>query len=261
MNMKKQLLLLVMMLLPMVASVNVFAYDIAVENADGVKIYYNYINNGNELEVTYLHGPSSSNNSSAYQGNVVIPEEVTFMSRTRSVTSIGNYAFSDCYFLTSVTIGNSVTSISNGAFSGCSGLTSVTIGNSVTSIGDDAFFGCRSLTSITIPNSVTSIGGRAFDGSDLATVISQIETPFAITGNNYDSRTFSKNTFLNATLYVPAGTLSQYEMTDGWKDFLFKEEGSGPGGGGGGGTQKCEKPTISYSNVKLTFHSSTSGAS
>ena len=48
--MKKQSLLLVMMLLPMVAS----AYDIAVENADGVTIYYNYINDGKELGVAYL---------------------------------------------------------------------------------------------------------------------------------------------------------------------------------------------------------------
>ena len=40
-----------------------------------------------------------------------------------------------------MTIGNSVTSIGDYAFSSCSGLTSVTIGNSVTSIGDYDFFG------------------------------------------------------------------------------------------------------------------------
>ena len=47
--MKKQLLLLMMILLPMVAN----AYDIGVKNEDGVFIYYNYINDGSELEVTY----------------------------------------------------------------------------------------------------------------------------------------------------------------------------------------------------------------
>ena len=47
--MKKQLLLLAMILLPMVAS----AHDIEVKNADGVTIYYNYINDGTELEVTF----------------------------------------------------------------------------------------------------------------------------------------------------------------------------------------------------------------
>jgi len=79
-----------------------------------------------------------------------------------SVTSIGDYAFSGCTGLTSVTIGNSVSFIGAYAFSGCTGLTSMTIGNSVTSIGDGAFSGCRGLTSVTIPNSVTSIGYVAF---------------------------------------------------------------------------------------------------
>ena len=79
-----------------------------------------------------------------------------------SVTSIGDYAFSNCSSLTSITIPNSVTSIGDGAFRYCSGLTSITIPNSVTSIGDYALEGCSGLTSITIPNSVTSIGGYAF---------------------------------------------------------------------------------------------------
>ena len=81
-----------------------------------------------------------------------------------SVTSIGNYAFSYCEGLTSITIPNGVTSIGDSAFSYCEGLTSITVGNSITSIGYDAFRGCMGLTSITIPNSVTSIGDAAFYG-------------------------------------------------------------------------------------------------
>lgn len=65
-----------------------------------------------------------------------------------SVTSIGNYAFSGCTGLTSITIPDSVTSIGGSAFAGCTGLTSVTIPNSVTSIGDYAFFECTGLTDI-----------------------------------------------------------------------------------------------------------------
>ena len=133
--MKKQLLLLVI-LLSMVGT-KAWAYNIAVENADGVTIYYNYINDGKDLEVTY-----KTSNYNSYSGSVVIPEEVTYMNRTRKVTSIGNTAFANCISLTSITIPNSVTSIGNSAFYGCSGLTSVTIPNSVTSIGNYAFMRC-----------------------------------------------------------------------------------------------------------------------
>ena len=125
--MKKHLLLFAMILLPLVAS----AHDFEVQNADGVTIYYNYINNGAELEVTF-RGSKYDSFSNEYQGNVAIPEEVTYMNRTRKVTSIGDRAFDRCSGLTSVTIGNSVTNIGNQAFYGCSGLTSVTIPNSVT---------------------------------------------------------------------------------------------------------------------------------
>ena len=95
--MKKQLLLFVMMVLPFMAS----AHDIEAQNADGVTIYYNYINNGTELEVTF-RGSSHDSYSGEYQGNVVIPEEVTFMNRTRKVTSIGDDAFQYCSGLTSL---------------------------------------------------------------------------------------------------------------------------------------------------------------
>lgn len=87
--------------------------------------------------------------------NLVIPN---------SVTSIGNYAFTNCTGLSSVTIGSSVTSIDTSAFYGCTGLSSVTIPNSVASIGVSAFQNCSGMTSITIPSSVTSIGDNAFSG-------------------------------------------------------------------------------------------------
>ena len=251
--MKKHLLLFAMILLPLVAS----AHDIEVQNADGKTIYYNYINDGTELQVTY-GGSNYNSYLNEYQGNVVIPEEVTYMNRTRKVTSIGSYAFYDCSGLTSVTIPNSVTSIGNHAFRYCFGLTSVTIPNSVTSIGDEAFYDCSGLTSVTIGSGVTSIGNNAFDGVDIPTVISLIENPFTITGKTSDYRTFSQNTFNNATLYVPNGTIDKYKATDGWKDFVFIEEGTG--GGDTPTTQKCEKPTISYENGQLKFASATDGA-
>ena len=45
-----KLSILLSILLSMVGA-KAFAYDIAVKNSDGVTIYYNYINEGLELEV------------------------------------------------------------------------------------------------------------------------------------------------------------------------------------------------------------------
>lgn len=51
MNIKIKTILFTLLIL--MASSKVYAYDIAVENADGVTIFYNYINDGTELEVTH----------------------------------------------------------------------------------------------------------------------------------------------------------------------------------------------------------------
>ena len=78
------------------------------------------------------------------------------------VTTIGSFAFSNCYSLKSVIIPNGVTSIGDSAFSYCGSLTSVTIPDSVTTIGGKAFSSCSSLTSVTIPDSVTTLGYNPF---------------------------------------------------------------------------------------------------
>ena len=78
------------------------------------------------------------------------------------VTSIGDYAFDNCYCLSSITIPNNVTSIGEYAFSNCGGVGNISLSNTLTSIGDYAFGGIQQTTSITIPDSVTSIGKGAF---------------------------------------------------------------------------------------------------
>ena len=137
-----------------------------------------------------------------------------------SVDSIGISAFSGCTGLTSVTIPNSVTSIGGRAFYGCTGLTSVTIGNSVTSIGSYAFWGCRGLTSVTIPNSVTNIGRSVFAGCTNITKLTSCATTPPICG----TQALTDINKWDCTLIVPTGSLSAYQAADQWKDFFFIEE-------------------------------------
>ena len=169
-----------------------------------------------------------------------------------SVTSIGYCAFSGCSSLTSVTIPNSVTSIRGYAFSGCSGLTSVTIPNSVTSIGDYAFSGCSGLTSVTIPKSVKYIHDEAFAKcSKLENVYCYAEKiPYL--GNDI----FSSSYIEYATLHVPSSALSYYQTTVPWSEFgtIKTLEGTTVE------TKKCETPTISFVDGKLTFSCATEGA-
>lgn len=78
------------------------------------------------------------------------------------VTSIGVYAFGNCYSMSSVSIPDSVTGIDSYAFGNCHSLFYVTIPDSVTSIDTYAFFYCYSLDSVSMPNGATSIGSYAF---------------------------------------------------------------------------------------------------
>ena len=103
-----------------------------------------------------------------YEGAIVIPSTVNGY----SVTSIGEYAFYECYDLYSITIPDGVTSIEEGAFSACTGLNSITIPESVTSIGEEAFYSCIRLFRITIPEGVMTIGTNAFSRCSRLTSIS-----------------------------------------------------------------------------------------
>ena len=147
------------------------AYDIQVGG-----IYYNYIKEGTELAVTYYddgynYKPSLSGYKGRYAGNVIIPEEVTYMGRTRKVTGIGGFAFAKSENLRSVSIPSCITYINMNAFEFCSDLTEINIPEGISRIESQTFYGCSSLKSLHIPNSTTYIGASAFRDCGIQSII------------------------------------------------------------------------------------------
>ena len=105
------------------------------------------------------------------------------------------------------------------------------------------------LTSVTIPNSVTSIGSEAFEKcSNLENIYCYAEKLPSI---GFDI--FRDSNIESATLHVPSSAISYYQTTEPWSGFgtIKTLEGTDVG------TKKCETPTISFADGKLTFSCAT----
>ena len=155
-----------------------------------------------------------------------------------SITAIGSWAFFLCDGLTSINIPNSVTGIEQSAFWGCKNLVSINIPSSITEIEQRSFAHCEALTSITIPNSVTTIGDQAFYGCiglTSITIGSKVKSigflAFTDCLNLLDvycyaekvpetqNEVFRSANIENATLHVPAASISAYQAVEPWKNF------------------------------------------
>ena len=83
------------------------------------------------------------------------------------------------------------------------------------SIGDDAFIFCRSLKSINIPESVQKIGLRAFFGcNSLKSIYALNPQGIGIKGKPFEEYTQSQ-----CTLYVPEGSMYNYQCWEEWYAF------------------------------------------
>lgn len=200
---QSSIIILFTMFMSMVSTKTV-AHDIEVKNSDGITIYYNWINDHQDLSVTFQ---GSEISSLKYSGNVVIPGSVEYEGKKYSVTEIGDYAFYTCRNLTSITIPANVTSIGHDAFHGCSSLISVHISDIVawcdikfTYYDDDngnrqyaysnplncakhLYLNGEEITDLVIPDGVTSICAGAFIGF---TGLTSVTIPNSVT-SIYDS--------------------------------------------------------------------------
>ena len=142
--MKKDLLLLLLVLCTSVAN----AYDFEVDG-----IYYNITSVSQmTVEVTAERLPEpgyDSHHVCRYEGDIEIPQTVSWNEDTYNVTKIGDYAFA--------TDNNS--NLSNYMF----GLKSIKMPETIQTIGKFAFLHCKALSIVKIPASVTFIDDAALE--------------------------------------------------------------------------------------------------
>ena len=161
---------------------------------------------------------------------ILLPDEMS---------SIGAFAFTDCYYLPSINIPSSVVTINDGAFENCRLLSTISFANNgqLTTIGSWAFYNCHELKDVVIPEGVTKIGHAAFYGctylKDLtlpASLQSIADNGFAgcsklaqiqvnaIIPPQVNARTFEE-VDRSIPVIVPDESVEQYKSAPIWKEF------------------------------------------
>ena len=105
---------------------------------------FKYTVNGDNVTITGYTGAG---------GRVVVPQEID----GKTVTAIGDSAFSNCSGLETIKFNSGLQSIGSEAFSGCNNLQNINLPESLTTIGCGVFTSPY-ITSITIPKNVVSMG-------------------------------------------------------------------------------------------------------
>lgn len=149
-----------------------------------------------------------------------------------SVERIGSEAFTNCVSLTSFSFPK-LKYIENGdsqwgtyrwgVFQGCTSLADVSLPQGVVSIGTMAFKDCTSLRNVSLPASLMILGDSY--NIEHSSVFANCPLLSSITINgsnpiNIGETTFDSQTYINATLHVPAQSLQAYQTADSWKNFF-----------------------------------------
>ena len=204
-------------------------------------IAYRRIDNNvaNEVEVT-----SKLNESSKYEGHIVIPEEIQFGTTTYTVTRIGDNAFNGCPKLTGVTIPPTVTNIGGGAFYNCDAMTQIDIPSNVEKIDNYAFSDCDILKDVVLHDGLREIGYRAFANDGALKQITLPETVESIGDEAFSS------SGLNGTIVIPdAVTRISNNMFNSCQSLKAVVMGDGITSIGEGAFRYC------YSLESVTFNS------
>ena len=148
-----------------------------------------------------------SNNPYFYsKGNGIVDKRINMLVQSCKTTEIpteivgiANYGFIFVWGREEVVIPENVKRIGYNAFQDCDDLKRLTIPESIEFIDNEAFLDCESLEQVTVLN----------------------PEPIAITKDVFEicDENYKPIGFTGATLYVPYGSKSDYQVAEGWKNF------------------------------------------
>ena len=131
-----------------------------------------------------------------------------------TLETLGEQAFAGCWSLPSLELPPGITTIPMSLFAECTSFTSYAVPEGVESISDFAFEACTALESVTLPSTLETLGEGAFSNCPLTDVDCRATTPPAMIDDAFDA-----STYRDAVLHVPAGTVTDYQSAEGWKNF------------------------------------------
>ena len=172
-----------------------------------------HFNNNNNNSFSYycvLSSPNSDGSLTEYDVYDQLGVDQTFTGTINitfdaTVTSIGNYAFNNSKYVTTMVIPPNISTIGDFAFAGCLNMTSlICYGDETTlySIGEYACYGCKNLTTVNLPLSLLNIGKMSFIGCNnlyMAVLPKIFDYSDMVATTNYFPTTNSSNTGWNSS--------------------------------------------------------------
>lgn len=148
-------------------------------------------------------------------GKIAIPRTFVVNDTVYTVTRIGTGAFLNLSTIKSITLPSSIEKIESKAFYNC-GISYFVIPDSVTEIGSNAFSFCMYLKYICIGKMVHKIGKQAFSACpSLAEICVSSNKPITDLGEEV----FRGIDKARCSLHIPAGSRTDFEHAEQWKDF------------------------------------------
>ena len=183
------------------SAVSIKAYN----GSDGTNPYENFNYPANEMPSGSFYFIKGGDTGKITLVTIIFPT---------NLTSIGAYAFTACYGLTSLNFPAGLTSIGNSAFAACYHIPILNLPEGITSLPESVFYNCSGITTLTLPTTLSKIGYGVFYGCSGIKVINCLNPIPPVLG------TMGSFGYVSPTdVYVPATSVFAYKAAPEWSSF------------------------------------------